>query len=213
MSLEIIERPIEDPKISRCLFRILERNHLCAIATVTPRGEAHINTAYFAYTPDLEFYFYSYPDTRHALNLMTNRSMAIAIFDSDQSWGRPDRGLQLFGNGRVAVGQSARDAERTYDRRFPGHAYWKLPLSAAEGALPPKLFRFRPRTVKLFDERAFGAGVFVRATVPSRARAPERIPRASSPLASRRARVPAEPKTTGPAPPHFRTRRDPVSRS
>jgi uncharacterized protein YhbP (UPF0306 family) len=189
MSLEVIERSIEDPKVWRCLFRILERNTLCAIATVTPRGKAHVNTAYFAYTPDLEFYFYSYPDTHHALNLATNPSMAMAIFDSEQSWGRPDRGLQLFGNGRATVGRSARDAERVYDRRFPGHASWRFPMSGAKDAPAPKAYRFRPRTVKLFDERAFGAGVFVSATVLSRLRAPDRIPPAPSSFASRRARV------------------------
>jgi len=168
MSLEIVDRPIEDPKLSRCLFRILERNVLCAIATVTPGQAAYISTAYYAYTPKLEIFFYSYPDTRHALNLATNRSMAIAIFDSEQSWGRPDRGLQLFGYGGAAKGRVARDAERTYDRRFPAHAEWKLPRSPDSGTSGPRSFRFLPRTIKLFDERAFGAGVFVRANVPRR---------------------------------------------
>lgn len=190
MSLEVIERPIEDPKVWRCLFRILERNLLCAVATVTPEKRAHINTAYFAYTVDLEFYFYSYPDTDHALNLARNPSMAIVVFDSEQPWGRPDHGVQLFGTGRAVAGRSARDAERCYDRRFPGHVSWKLPRSTAESAPVPKPFRFRPRLIKLFDEHAFGAGVVVKATVPRRLKIRKRVPPAPSSPASRRTHVP-----------------------
>jgi len=190
MSLEIIERPIEDLRVWRSLFRILERNSLCAIATVTPRREAHISTAYFAYTPELDLYFYSYPDTRHVLNLGTNRSMAVAVFDSEQEWGRPDRGLQLFGEGRAAVGRSARTAERVYDRRFPAHAQWKIPTPAPEGGQLPRAFKFRPRSVKLFDEREFGAGVFVHATVPTRWRTPPRNPFVAAPFSSQRPREP-----------------------
>jgi uncharacterized protein YhbP (UPF0306 family) len=174
MSLEVIERLIGEPKVWRCISRILERNLLCAIATVTPRGEAHVNTAYFAYSADLEFYFYSYRDTGHAVNLEENPSMAMAVFDSDQAWGRPDRGLQLFGTARVALGESARKAAGIYDRRFPGHAQWRQPSLTAESSGPPAAYRFRPSAVKLFDERAFGAGVFVRATVPRRLGSPRR---------------------------------------
>jgi len=191
MSLEILRRPIQDPKVWHSLFRILERNRLCAIATVAPRKEAHINTAYFAYTPELDLYFYSYPDTRHALNLGTNCSMAVAVFDSEQEWGRPDRGLQLFGEGRAAVGRSARAAERVYDQRFPAHARWKVPLSATEGTQLPRSYRFRPTTVKLFDEREFGAGVFVHATVPSRWRVRPRNPIVTAPFSADRPQEPA----------------------
>lgn len=176
MSLEILERPLKDRKVRWSLSRILERNFLCAVATVTPRGEAYNNTAYFAYTPDLDFYFYSFPDTQHALNLRTHRSMAMAIFDSGKPWGRPDRGLQLFGSGRAAQGRSAREAERVYDRRFPGHAYWKVSSSTTASTPSPRPFRFRPTTVKLLDESAFGAGVFVRTSVPRQLTAHERLP-------------------------------------
>jgi len=190
MSLEVVERSLEDPQVWRSLFRILERNSLCAIATVSPQEEAHINTAYFAYTPDLNLYFYSYPETHHALNIGTNRSMAVAVFDSEQSWGLPDRGLQLFGQGNVASGRFAREAERVYDRRFPAHAQWKLPLSQAESGSAPRPYRFRTRSVKLFDERTFGAGVFVHATVPARWTTPPRAPVAAAPFTRRRAHGP-----------------------
>jgi hypothetical protein len=43
---------IEVPRISvervrRSLLRILKSNALCSMATVTPQGQAHINTAFF----------------------------------------------------------------------------------------------------------------------------------------------------------------------
>jgi len=80
-----------------------------------------------------------------------------AVYDSNQSWGKPDRGIQLFGTAREVVGSAARDAERTYAKRFPG--YRESEFSAY------RFYRFRPRRLKLFDERALGTGVFVTASV------------------------------------------------
>src|SRR5439155_25614683 len=36
-------------------------------------------------------------DSRHSRNLTANRSAAITIYDSHQTWGGFDRGMQLFG--------------------------------------------------------------------------------------------------------------------
>jgi hypothetical protein len=53
-----------------------------------------------------------------------------------------------------------RDAERDYARRFPQYA------EADPNGL--RFYRFRPSRLKVFDERALGAGVFVTATVGRR---------------------------------------------
>src|SRR5579884_1860722 len=47
------------------VFRVLEDNVLCSIATVTPEGTAHVNTAFFAYSTALELFFLSHPASRH----------------------------------------------------------------------------------------------------------------------------------------------------
>jgi uncharacterized protein YhbP (UPF0306 family) len=135
--------------------RLLDASTLCAIATVTPRGSAHVNTAYFAWTPEWRLVWLSDPGARHSRNLRTNGSVAVAVYDSNQPWCTADRGIQLFGSARELAGIRALDAEELYSRRF------SLDPS------PYRLFEFRARHLKLFDEDLFGGGTFVTAAVGS----------------------------------------------
>jgi hypothetical protein len=82
-----------------------------------------------------------------------NESVAVGVYDSRQSWGKPDSGVQLFGAARGLDGPSVADAEKLYAARFPG--YWETELGAY------RFYALRPRRMKLFDEREFGTGVFV----------------------------------------------------
>jgi len=124
---------------------------LCALATVSAGGRAHINHMYFAWTDRYDVFWYSDRDSIHSRNLERNRSAAITIYDSHQVNGRPDRGIQLFGVARIA-----KDAEAAviYRRRFRG-----VDPSAYTA------YRFRARTVKLFDERALAPAMLVTARV------------------------------------------------
>jgi uncharacterized protein YhbP (UPF0306 family) len=135
--------------------RLLDASTLCAIATVSPRSRAHINAAYFAWSADFELIWLSEPSAGHSRNLRTNAAASIAVYDSTQRWGSADRGIQLFGSAREAVGAAARAAERTYAARFPD--YGDLELGAYH------FYRFRPRELKIFDEHELGRGVFVTA--------------------------------------------------
>src|SRR5215218_302651 len=132
---------------------LLEASTLCAIATVARGSRAHVNTAYFAWTPDLHVLWLSDPAAGHSRNLRANGSAAVAVYDSAQTWGDPDRGIQLFG----AAGEADPGAEGAYTARFPG----------AEGShLGAYLcYELVPRRVKLFHERALGTGTFVTARV------------------------------------------------
>ena len=132
---------------------LLEASTLCAIATVTQRGDAHVNTAYFAWAPDLRVVWLSEPGARHSRNLRANGSAAVAVYDSGQTWGNPDRGIQLFGEARAG----GRDAEEVYALRFA--RYEPAEFRAY------RFYELAPRRVKLFDERNLGSGVFVTARV------------------------------------------------
>src|SRR5712691_9903302 len=129
---------------------------LCALATVWPGGRAHINHMYFAWSERFEVVWISDPDSRHSRNLMANRSAAVTIFDSHQTWGRPDRGIQLFGTAGRVSGRAAEEGEHAYSARFPYDP---------TGADSYPIYRFRPREVKLFYERVLGAGTLVTAKV------------------------------------------------
>ena len=76
--------------------RLLDASSLCAIATVGPDGSAYVNTAYFAFSSELDLVWMSEPNAQHSRNIRERGTAAIAVYDSTQVWGRPDRGIQLF---------------------------------------------------------------------------------------------------------------------
>jgi uncharacterized protein YhbP (UPF0306 family) len=142
--------------------RLLGDSALCAIATTSPRVSAYVNTAYFAWSDELDVYWLSEPGAEHSRNIRAHAATAIAVFDSAQSWGGADRGLQLFGSAAEVVDRPAREAERVYGERFPAYV--------PSDFLSYRFYRFRPRRLKLFDERVFGVAVFVTARVGRRGR-------------------------------------------
>jgi uncharacterized protein YhbP (UPF0306 family) len=157
MAIEQSNRPLAAGRIDAIAKQLLDSSTLCAIATVTAAGRAHINTAYFAWSDDFDIVWLSEPRARHSRNLAASASAAITVYDSSQTWGKPDRGVQLFGSAREAEGKKARQAETLYAKRFA--AFAEVDLSAY------RFYFFRPRRLKLFDERALGSGTFVTARV------------------------------------------------
>ena len=83
----------------------------------------------------------------------------MTIYDSHQTWGRPDRGIQLFGTAGVTKGRTSQNARRLYSKRFRDY-------DAESDDLPA--YRFRPRTVKLFDELDLAGGTLVTARVTAK---------------------------------------------
>jgi uncharacterized protein YhbP (UPF0306 family) len=126
---------------------LLQASTLCAISTVSPGGRAHVNTAYFAWAPDLRIVWLSEPQARHSRNLRANPSAAIAVYDSRQTWGKPDRGIQLFGSAKPGTEYSI------YSARFPEY----------ERVAAYRVYELVPSRAKLFDEEALGAATFVTA--------------------------------------------------
>jgi uncharacterized protein YhbP (UPF0306 family) len=151
MAIERSGRRVGAARLGRLVEVLLEASTLCAISTVGPRERAYVNTAYFAWAPDLRIIWLSEPGARHSRNLRSNGSAAIAVYDSGQTWGKPDRGIQLFGDARAG----GPDAEEIYARRF----------SAYEQRESYRFYELVPTRVKLFDERELGAATFVTARV------------------------------------------------
>lgn len=141
--------------IERVARRLMNASPLCSLATVASGGRAHINHMYFAWTDRFEVIWISDPDSIHSRNLVMNRSAAVTIYASNQVWGKPDRGIQLFGAASVTA---SLDAPRAYGKRFRH-------FDVESNNLP--YYRFRPRTVKLFDERSLAPGTLVTARVLS----------------------------------------------
>jgi uncharacterized protein YhbP (UPF0306 family) len=157
MPIERSTRSFPAARLRSVACELLDASTLCAIATVSPRSRAHVNTAYFAWGPDLDIVWLSDPAAGHSRNVRSNGKTAVAVYDSNQVWGKPDRGIQLFGSAREAKGLLARHAESVYEARFPAYAGSDVSANV--------FYRFRPSRLKLFDEEALGAGVFVTARV------------------------------------------------
>ena len=151
MTIERSGRRVGAARLRRRAEQLLEASTLCAISTLGPRDRAYVNTAYFAWAPDLRIIWLSEPAARHSRNLRSNGSAAIAVYDSGQTWGKPDRGIQLFGDARAG----GTDAEEIYARR----------VSAYERRESYRFYELVPTRVKLFDERELGAATFVTARV------------------------------------------------
>jgi uncharacterized protein YhbP (UPF0306 family) len=105
-------RELSEEQAKACVFRILSDNVLCSIATVTPEGYPHINTAYFSFSDSLDLYFLSHPGSRHCRNLSIHPAMAMSVFATAQEWTEPGVGVQLFGVGEETSESSAEEAER-----------------------------------------------------------------------------------------------------
>jgi uncharacterized protein len=166
MSIEVVQGALTNRRVRASLQRLLRENVLASFATVDEGGRAYINTAYFAWSKEWNLFFYSYPDSRHCSNLRRNASMAVAIFDSHQRWGRPDRGVQLFGTASEARGKWRNTATRIYALRFPGFEKWQAHEIRNEGRFVLRPYRFQPSRAKVFDERSLGSGRFVEVDIP-----------------------------------------------
>ena len=150
--IERSSRRISGRRLAAVAESLLEASTLCAIATADRAGRPHLNTAYFAWMPDWRVVWLSDPGAKHSRNLDRRPAAAIAVYDSHQEWGKPDRGIQLFGRS-VRPG---RDARAAYEARFP---------TRDVDVVAYRLYELRARTLKLFDEEALGGGTFVTARV------------------------------------------------
>jgi uncharacterized protein YhbP (UPF0306 family) len=157
IAIRLAKRPLAAARLAAIARELLGASSLCAIATTGPRGRAHINTAYFAWTDDFEIVWLSKPRSRHSRNLVANPSAALAVYDSRPSWGGFDRGIQLFGSARESQGATAERALEAYTARFPRFREGRQQAYA--------LYLFRPRRLKLFDEQVLGGGTLVTASV------------------------------------------------
>ncbi len=170
MGIRVISKGFSYSRMRKSVFRILRESALCSMATVKRTGRAHINTAFFAYSDQLEFYFLSDPRSIHCQNLSSNPSMAMTVFRSSQKWDESGRGLQLFGKCSEAKGPHATKAERVYGKRFPAYRKWMKSASRetrrqASLLRAYRFYRFLPNTAKVLDEAEYGGAVFLLARV------------------------------------------------
>ena len=151
-------------RVRRSVEQILNENILCSMATLAARRRPYINIAYFSFSTSLELFFLSDPESAHCRNLIRQPWTAIAVYSTRQQWGRPDRGVQLFGMCQLARGRLRASARRNYSRRFPRYRRF-LNEAAGPSFARYRLYRFVPSALKVLDEHELGDGVLVEASV------------------------------------------------
>ena len=152
MTVERKSKRWSSARLEAVARKLMNASPLGALATVAPRGRAYISHMYFAWTDSFDVCWISDPESVHSRNLVRNSSAAVTIYDSRQVWGRLDRGIHLFGAAAEVAGRRAREAEQAYAARFPSY-------DGLDDSL--RLYRFRPRTMQLFDERSLEGGTLV----------------------------------------------------
>ena len=98
MSIERSSRTYGRTQMTRIARDLLGASTLCAISTVSAPGRPHVNIAYFAWDAGLRLVWLSDPRARHSRNIRAGKVVAVAVYDSSQTWGGLDRGIQLFGS-------------------------------------------------------------------------------------------------------------------
>src|SRR5205085_1336146 len=77
MPIERSTRRIGAARIASMARRLLDASPLCAIATLSAGGRAHVNTAYFAWSPEFELVWLSDPRAQHSRNVRAGGGVAI----------------------------------------------------------------------------------------------------------------------------------------
>lgn len=144
------------------VLEILEANILLSMATIKEGNQSYINTAYYCYNKHLEFYILTNPKSQHCRNLLSNKSVALAIFDSHQPWTDDVKGLQLRGECELAEGRKLIEGTALYLKRFAGLSdLIKHPGDFAKGVIKTKLYVIKTNWLQLYDSARFGDDNFI----------------------------------------------------
>lgn len=147
---------------------ILSNTRLLALATVGSAGGPAICNAYFAFAASAELFILTPPSTEHVRNLTNDPRVAVAIADSQQTGDSGKRGIQVTGTGGLASGSDLLDGLAAYRERFPAtRDVLASPQAVEASGMESRLFVIKPVHVKVFDERVFGAEVWISAEVES----------------------------------------------
>lgn len=120
MAIKLSKRRVAPGRLGAEARSLLQASTLCAIATVTSGGQAHVNTAYFAWSDEFQLVWLSEPHAQHSRNVRANGRASVAVYDSAQRWAGRDRSIQLCATARELEHSADGDAEALSRRASPG---------------------------------------------------------------------------------------------
>lgn len=129
--------------------KIIEHNQYMIIATAD-NDEPWISPVAYAQDENYIFYFVSMPDSKHILQILKNKRVAVAVFDSHQEWGE-GLGLQIEGEvSEVTLTELPHAMTVYFTRKNP---YVKIPGAFGKGLKNLlkqkryKMYKFTPKKV------------------------------------------------------------------
>jgi uncharacterized protein YhbP (UPF0306 family) len=170
MNLKFAHPDHDSELLKESILEILDSTELWSMATVTPENRSHINTAYFSYDRDFNFYFITSPHTEHGKNISSNPIVAVTIFNTNQPWKKvPFRGIQLWGNARdLNIFAYPGVARESYCSRFSDADEWIGPPKTERAEdVHDRFFEVVPFRLKLFDEKIFGLHTLIELNLES----------------------------------------------
>jgi len=128
--------------LNKLAKEIIEQNQYMTMGTSGDGKNPWVSPVVYAYDGDWNFYFISIPDSRHCLNMRTDRNIALAIFDSRQKLGE-GIGLQIEGSvSEVKLTELPKAALVYFKRKYPFGKMRHAFAAAFKNFLNDKLYRF-----------------------------------------------------------------------
>lgn len=160
LSTELCLRRDEEPtpqEIRGCILKLLEEVRVMTLATCV-QDVPWTCTVAFAYDENLNLYFISNAQTRHAQEIAQNPRVAVAMHEHQNPYDpRKVKGLQLQGRAEALLGQEAVRALVTYIRRFPKAR--ALAIRKLMELQTAQIFRVKPERVLILDKGELKARV------------------------------------------------------
>ena len=117
---------------------------------------------FYAHDSDLNLYFISAKDTRHAADIERNPRVAVAVNAQHKDWS-DIRGLQIGGVAEIVPSDQRAGAVETYLAKFPDlRPLFSTPRNEQESRIArafaaSPFYRLRPNRIRLIDNRkSFG---------------------------------------------------------
>lgn len=156
--------PIPNDRATESIVAILDSVELCALATVSAEGRAHINTCYFARDPrSPTLYILTPPASQHSRNLDANKSISVAVYSTQQPFVAAKCGLQLSGTGHRVNDGDVSAPLGVYGARFPALLEGLEDKTSLQG-LESRFYCLSLQRGRLFDEPRFGSEVWIDVT-------------------------------------------------
>ncbi|MCX6025818.1 MAG: pyridoxamine 5'-phosphate oxidase family protein [Chloroflexi bacterium] len=128
------------------LLELCAECHAFTLATAGAADEPMAAAVYFAYTPQLEFFLLSTPDTQHGRNLARDPRAAVTLFPPSRAW-QEIRGAQMRGTAQLVDGAQHERGWQVYRARFPFVGELQAALAGA------RLHLFRLSWARVVDNR------------------------------------------------------------